>query len=50
MLKIFKLTWESTVLNEETAAPNIPEANSSTINLTDLSMGKIEPSPAFSRL
>lgn len=35
---------------EETINPLCPETKSSNSNLTDLSMGKTEASPAFSRL
>jgi hypothetical protein len=43
-------TWESTPSHKETSEPDFPWANRSKINRTDLSIGKTEPSPAFSRL
>jgi hypothetical protein len=43
-------TWASTPLHEETCESNFPEAIRPKANLTDLSMGKTEPSPALSRL
>ena len=45
-----KRTWVSTPLQEDTSVPNFPSAKRLKDNLTDLSMGKTEPSPAFSRL
>lgn len=45
-----KHTWVSMPWQAEVIESFLPKANSSMINLTDLSMGKIEASPAFSRL
>lgn len=49
IMKKQKGTCASTPSHEETIA-SLPEASSPNVNLTDLSIGKTDPSPAFSRL
>ena len=49
-IEVRKQTWASTPLQEETSEPDFPSAKRSKASLTDLRIGKTEPSPAFSRL